>query len=133
VGGRRASPDLHHRARAGDQRPARAPPPDAQPQHDDPRGGGLADGRTVAYARAGALHLIDVRTGRGRAIGSRRVGTGPLIDVAWTPDGRRLAYVRYPRHRRFELEEIRTSGHDRRRLFRFPAGVAILSITFTAG
>ena len=49
------------------------------------------DGRSVALASRGWLWVLDLETGR-----ARRVTSGGAVDArpAWSPDGRRLAFVR---------------------------------------
>ena len=52
------------------------------------------DGRRLAYHEwSKVLHVVDLATGRHRAL--RPLGSGPnfLIDATWTPDGSRIAYL----------------------------------------
>ncbi len=49
------------------------------------------DGRQLAMAQDGKVAVMDVDTGRTREICGLRCGWG-LADIAWSPDGRRIAF-----------------------------------------
>ena len=85
------------------------------------------DGRRIAYLQSlgtTAIGVYDRATGRHRLLvkGDRTA----LIDIAWTPDGSRMAWIEHPiRHSgtvTTRLYTARPDGSSRRALFAFPTG-----------
>jgi len=85
------------------------------------------DGRRIAYLQSlgtTAIGVYDRSTGRNRLLveGDRTA----LIDIAWTPDGKRMAWIEHPIRRSgavtTRLYTARPDGSGRTALFAFPAG-----------
>lgn len=77
------------------------------------------DGRRLAFVRSEPLHLdrpasvvlLDLRSGRERSV--RHRGHGAVGEVAWSPDGRRLAFTAEVDPPRFLVGEVPAAGAGR--------------------
>jgi Tol biopolymer transport system component len=85
------------------------------------------DGQRIAYLQSlgtTAIGVYDRATGRHRLLvkGDRTA----LIDITWTPDGRRMAWIEHPIRRSgtvtSRLYTARPNGSGRTALFAFPTG-----------
>ncbi|MGH3080341.1 MAG: hypothetical protein ACRDNH_04290 [Gaiellaceae bacterium] len=96
----RADGTGHHRIATRAERPAFSP-----------------NGTTIAFLRNGSIWLMDADGGR-----QRRLPRGPragLVDLAWSPDGRYLAY----QYQHYELHVIALDGTYRRLLPSYGADI----------
>jgi Tol biopolymer transport system component len=77
-------------------------------------------GRRLAYTANGSLRTLDLRTGRRTRIPSEYAGEVNAIDVAWAPDGRRIAYVHWSPTPYDELRTVTPHGRRVKTLLRLP-------------